>query len=59
MLSMASTIPNQFLGDNFSLNKMIPMSVDAITTPTLFTVKIPELSNKSLRSAFTKKYIEK
>ena len=56
---MASTIPNQFLGDNFSLNKMIPMSVDAITTPTLFTVKIPELSNKSLRSAFTKKYIEK
>jgi hypothetical protein len=56
---IASIIPSQFFGDKISLNKIIPKSVDIITIATLFTVKIPELSNKSLLRAFTKKNIEK
>jgi len=59
MLITAKVMPIQFFTESCSLKKTIPNKVEIMTMPTLFIVKIPELSNKSLLSALTKKYIEK
>ena len=54
MEMIAKLTPNQFLADNFSLNRMRPNNEDNMTIATLFTVKIVELSIDSWSNAFNR-----